>query len=968
MPKESKLQSSFNAGQISSSVLGRVDNPRYESGLLKTQNYIPIVQGPLIRRPGTLFVANYKDPSKPPVLIPFQFSINQNYMIEAGDKYMRFYQNEAQIVTNTTAFLVTGNYMIPGQSDLTGGALVLSGLRFQALRSSASAGVGERIFSTSTVSSGTTLELQSPYAWADLAKIRFTQKQDTLYLTHPNYPPTKLIRTGINTWDLKQIIFQDGPYLPLNSYASVGDATNIILNSVYTNAFNNASNAIQINTLPSFTISGGVGSSANVYVTASGHTFRNGDQVFVSGVTNSAGNPINNVTAAANPFFSYQTNSSANQASWTVANAGSANHFDLVGANIGGFSYTSGGTVQPALFQLITGSSGTFWADTQISSTSTTSNYWPMYRSIALVENGVRFWGHIVGVQNAANAIVALGPNQFLPGLPSLAAGSSQFWQMGVFNLINGFPAACTMHQDRLTFAGCPSFPQEIDASMTGSYEVFSSSGSNYQVANNNALQFNLNSQDLNAVRWLKSSNQGLVAGGANAEWSISPSTQTPALSPTNINAMQTTSFGSADVDALTVANSIIYVQRAQRKVRELLYFWQVQSFRSTNLTELAEGITLPSITKIVNQKENHPIVWGIRSDGQLLSMSYKRDDVTLQTEVGWAYHNLGGRSDSAFSPPLVGSMAVIPSGDTTFDELWITTQRYINGTTVGTIEVMSKPFDDITPQERSYHFDCGAIYNSSILVTGITNASSCVVTAPNHGLSNSSQVRFYNTVGMNLTTTDVDGNIVTSSVVNETLFQVASTTTNTFYLQDFYGNFVNTNSTSAYVGSAVINQLVSSISGFNWLIGETVSVLADGGICANTVISSTGVLTLQYPAAIVSVGYQYNSDGQLLRSHDGSAQGTAIGSTRRVNRAAFMLHNVGDFNIGPDFSRLTPCEFATADYNSAGVAAPLFTGIHRDGVESGGSAFSDTICFRQNSGLPGMVQACVRFLEENDV
>ena len=102
MPKVSKLQSSFNAGQISKSVLARVDNPRYDQALLLCQNYIPIVQGPLIRRPGTKYISYAKNQSAPfPALIPFQFSATQNYALEFGDHYIRFYTNEGQIITGS---------------------------------------------------------------------------------------------------------------------------------------------------------------------------------------------------------------------------------------------------------------------------------------------------------------------------------------------------------------------------------------------------------------------------------------------------------------------------------------------------------------------------------------------------------------------------------------------------------------------------------------------------------------------------------------------------------------------------------------------------------------------------------------------------------------------------------------------------------------------------------------------------
>lgn len=947
MPKVSKLQAAFTAGQISPTVTGRVDNPRYEMAMALVQNYLPIIQGPLIRRPGTKFVTNAKNSNQPPTLIPFQFSTTQNYMIEAGDKYFRFYQNEGQIVTSSNSFLVSGLYSATPPH--------IAESRFTAIRPSPITNPGDIHYNSSLISPGTILEIPTPYEFIDLQKIKYTQKQDTLYLTHPSYPPYKLIRTGVNTWDLKQVFIQDGPYLPLNSYLSIADNPSVVM---FPSSSNNiltiqaGSTAVISNTGQSV-----VNSGAIVITTATNHGFSNGQRVCVTNVFGTV--EANNVNDPSGATF---TNSSITQAYWVAGNVTNTT-IDLLGSKFQHiFVNTSVPIVAPALFQLYSLPSGqSAWTDVLVGS----SGQQPSFRNIALINqtDGHRYFGKISSVNNASKATVNLGIGLNLPDTTT-----NLFWQLGSYNAINGYPSACCFHQDRLTFAGAPGIPQELDASVTGNYETFSASGSNLQVNNNNALQFNLSSQDLNAIKWIKSATQGLLAGTSSGEWAISPNSQSPALTPTSINATQTTFYGSYDADAIQAGAATIYIQRAQRKVRELLYFWQVNNFKSTNLAELAETFTLPTITKLVNQKEPHPVIWCVRSDGVLLSMTYNRDDVTLQTSVGWAQHLLGGQSDSAGTQPLVKSVGVIPSGDTTYDELWLSVQRWINSSQVSTIEFMTKPFDQTTPQEQSYHFDCGAVYNSSIVVTGVSIAGSAIVTAPNHGITNSSVVRFYNTIGLNIQTTDVNGNVTTTNRFNENTFVVNSVSTNAFFIQDFLGNYINTNSCSVYVGSAVVNQLVTSISGITWLENETVGVLADGGIQANAVISNTGVLTLNSPAAIVAFGYPYSSQGQMLRTHEGSAQGTSIGSNRRVNRVAFMLNNVGDFSFGPTFTKLIPAEFEIADGQNADAATPLFSGVHRDGIESGDSQFTDSVCFQQNSGLPGQVLAIVRFLEENDV
>lgn len=954
MPKVNKIQTSFNAGELSKQIHGRVDNPRYEQGLLYCQNYIPLVQGPLIRRPGTKYVGYVKDSTKLPVLIPFQFSNTQNYILEFGDKYVRFYQNEGQIVTSSNSFLVTGLYAPYFQNAIPG--LV----RFTAIRSaSTSGGPQESILGTSLISAGSILELTTPFAFADLKGIKFSQKQDTLYLTHPNYYPTKLVRTGLNTWDLKQIYNQDGPYLPLNSYQTIADLASVTFSPDSTGPLINiqAGSSVLISNASAIAISNYIR-----LTTTTPHGFLSGQKVVVTGVSGTS--EVNNVDVPSGTIPTTNiTNSSPQNAYWVIGNT-TTNTIDLLGSAFSN-PYVGSGVVAPAIFQLTQMQQGSsyIWADTQANS-SVVSALFLSQRTIGIINptNALRYYGRVWKVFNAGKAQIILDTPQTLIDTSIISK-----WYFGAWNNLTGFPSATTFHQDRLMYSGPSSYPQEVDGSMTGQYELFSASGSNSIVNANNAVQFNLNSQDINQIRWMLSSPLGLLAGTNSGEWAIVPSTQNASLSPTNIKADQVTAFGSADSQAIFVGNAAIYIQKAQRKVRELLYYWQVGNFRSTNISELSQHITVPAVTKLVSQREPHPVVWGLRSDGALLSLSYNRDDVTLQANSGWARHILGGKSDTANTIPLVSSIAVIPSGDSTFDEMWLVTQRYMNGSTLGCVEYMTKPFDDFQAQETAAYLDCAGNYSSSIVVTGLSVAGSCIVTASNHGLTNSSTIRFYNTVGMNISLTDINGYVQSSNPINYQTFVVTSASTNNFFIRDFNGNYINTNSCSVYVGSAVVNQLISSISGISWLAGETVSIVADGGIHVNTTISQAGVLTLAYPAAKVNFGYAYNSDAQLLRSKDGSAQGTSIGTTRRVNRVAFMLHNVGDISVGPNFFRLIPAQLYNADANQTDVAPPLFDGILRDGIESD-YGFDDTTCFRQSSGLPGMIQSITRFLEEQDV
>jgi len=918
MPKASVLQPNFNAGELSPLVYGRLDSPRYKQGLATCLNYIPTLQGPIVRRPGTKYVNNVKDSTKPPILVPFQFSETQAYILEFGDKYIRFYANGGQILATGTTWKVVGEL------------IANIGFTFTGTQGDLSPPSGYAINSQTSVSPGAILEVVTPYAYTDLPLLRWCQSADTLYLFHPAYQTMKLQRHAQTYWSLKQIYFQDGPYLPLNSYSTLGDSTLVTLTPSGTTG------QITLSAGPIFNVSGVASDGGLIEVTTSAsHGHAVGDNVYIKGVTGTVGANTNNS----------RFNSGATPNYWTIAKVNSATTMTLAGSTFAG-AYVSGGTVAPALF-------------TDIGPTG--SNDPEVARSVALIMGGSRFWGTVFTSLDTSSLSFFVDPSNVLPGTTAATA-----WAIGVWSIKNGYPACGCFHQNRLMLAGAPGYPQEVEGSATGNFENFAiSAAATLAVTAANALQENLVSSDVNVIHWMKSTAQGLCAGTYTAEWAMAPSSQGDALTPTNFNAIQTSSYGSAQAEAVQQGNAVISIQRALRKVREMNFFFQVGTFRSTDLSEISEHITLPTITKLVTQKQPQPLTWGIRSDGNLVSLTYDRDDVTLKS--GWARYQLGGQSDAGGTNPIVQSMAVIPSTDLSFDQLWMTVKRYINGSTIIAVEYLTKIFDDSMLQEDAYHFDCGATYDTPLAITAITSANPAVVTSAAHGLSNGQSVKIVSVLGLNKSITDADGNVTITNLVNEQTFVVAGVTTNTFQLNDFNSNTIDSTGYSAYVSGGQARKLITTISGLTWLENETVNILADGAIHPSAVVSNAGVLTLSYPAAKVQIGYGYNSDGQLLRPDAGSADGSSIGQTRRVFKVAVMLHRVGDFLMGMNFSKLLPVSFQRADAQLADQATPLFSGIHRDGVESDYD-FEGQFCFRQGSGLPGMIQAVDLFMDETDI
>lgn len=243
MPKASPIQSSFNVGEISPLLFGRVDQDWYPAALATCLNYIPLIQGPITRRGGTYWASEVKNSSAKTRVARFEYSTTQAYIIEFGDQYCRFYKDNALITL--TAQSITGiTQASPAVVTYSGADTYANGDRVVITGVSGMGQVNNREFTVANVNAAANTfelsgvdstgydaytsggsvaevyEISTPYLEADLFDLKFTQSADTLYIRHPSYARRKLTRSGHTSWTLSLMADSDGPYLPTNTTAT----------------------------------------------------------------------------------------------------------------------------------------------------------------------------------------------------------------------------------------------------------------------------------------------------------------------------------------------------------------------------------------------------------------------------------------------------------------------------------------------------------------------------------------------------------------------------------------------------------------------------------------------------------------------------------------------------------------------------------------------------------------------------
>ncbi len=246
------IQTNFSSGELSPSIFARVDLTKYHNGLATMRNFFVDYRSGASTKPGSKFVIQAFKSSSAVRLIPFQTSLSVPFMLEFGDKYIRFISN-GQAVTETglaitgatqanpCVLTVAGNPWVTGDWVFVsgvGGMTQLNGRFYKVTVAGASVTLADvngnpiNALGFSAFTSGGTAArvytLASPYAAADLALLNFVQQTNTMYIAHPAYPPATLVFTSTTNWAINNITFGTTLSAPtgVSAATSVAGSTN----------------------------------------------------------------------------------------------------------------------------------------------------------------------------------------------------------------------------------------------------------------------------------------------------------------------------------------------------------------------------------------------------------------------------------------------------------------------------------------------------------------------------------------------------------------------------------------------------------------------------------------------------------------------------------------------------------------------------------------------------------------------
>ncbi len=887
------IKTSFAGGEYTPSLHSRVDLQRYSTGAKKLHNFIVHATGGISNAPGTYHVSEGKYDNKKIRLIRFLFSTLQKYVLEFGEYYIRFKKDGAVILkystwVTSTAYAV-GDYIKNSTTYYycaiahTSGTFAtdLAAGKWTATSWTTSTGyvAGDYIVHTGVMyycklahTSGTFLtdlnaekwiaqtiyEVPTPYTEDDLQYLDYTQSADVLYIASPDYQTRELSRLGDNKWTIGLYDFLNGPFMLPNT-----DDTKKIQSSL---------TAIGAST--ELTATGFIFQEGTLHVGSLWQLehYVEGQSVSYSGASTSA--PIKCGGTWRLITHGNWTGKIKIEKSKTGAFAGeetmlrefsSANDYN---ADTYGTEDMSDGA-EPFYIRIncYSGSVGT--AD--LSSD-------PFY------QRGI--------VKITAVAVGGATATAIIMRTIGIAATDTIDWAEGSWSDYRGWPATVEFHpEDRLVFANTYSEPQTAWTTQTGNYYNFFV---NSPLVDSDAISANLPSREVNGINALVPLSE-LIALTASCEASLRASSG--ALSPTTANFRVSGYSGAEPVKPVVVGNRAIYVQSIGTIVRDMGYDDLSQSFEGVDLSVMANHLFEGhSIIELAYQQNPDKIVWAVRDDGVLLSMTYMRE----QEVVAWTPHYF------------------LETGA----PLWETDTAYL----VGDIVMHDDLAYTCATGHTSDDFDTD-LEASKWTLTDITAQveSICVIPATGYNelwLSVKRGIKRY---------------------IERMVQRLASTEPED---QFFVHSGITYNSETP----------ATVITGLDHLEGKYVAVLADGNVIhnyLNPILVESGQITLATAALKVHVGIPYLPDGETLNIDEPSLQGKKI----KVSQIELRLLNSRGGYIGPDTDNLHEIEYnAVTEYDTA---LPLASDNVKEnlgaGYEDGGR-----ICFRQFDPLPFTLLALI--------
>jgi len=683
MARVSTIVTNFQAGEFSPRLEGRIDLQKYSSGCQKLENMLVFPQGGITRRPGTKYLGTAKIDSLQEFqgnsirLIPFEYSDEQAYVLELGHQYMRFYTSDGVLFNSSVNYFLDDIDIYLGLLRVTtrnthpfsnGDRVYISGVQGMTE-------VNNREFEIAN-RTNTTFTLKHPGTTTDVDGTGFgTYIRSTAGVPDDKVGKIHEISTPWGVDDLDGISYTqsaDVVYFAHKDYEPQ-ELTRFSANEFRLNAHepvdgpyldeNTTSTTVYASaqTTPPLTTTIRLFSSSSIFTSdMEGGLFRLREIL--------------------------ETHYDEWAASTSYANNATVRYNGHVYKHVTGSTQTSGNT--PPVHLSGTETYGSLDWEYQHDGTGY-----------------VRIFAHVSGTEVTAEIQEDQNGNAILPEHVVGSSNATTRWSEGAWSNRRGWPRALAFYEERLYFAGTTHQPQNIFGSKTADFRNHTPG-----TEDDGPINITIASDKVNVIKHMIPG-RFLQILTTSSEFTLSGGTGTQPVTPTNVNVLRETTFGTAEVRPLRAGSSTIMVQGGGEKVKEVTFDLDTDGLVGRDLTVLAEHLGRGGFKDMVWQQEPELVLWFVRNDGTLIGLSYDPQNNT----IGWHTHPIGDGG-------VVESIAAIPSGAE--DQVFLSVRRPFdayptpnNFDFVRHIVVMNQVYFG-TDIDDAFYVDSGLTYDGSATTT----------------------------------------------------------------------------------------------------------------------------------------------------------------------------------------------------------------------------------------------------------
>jgi len=280
----------------------------------------------------------------------------------------------------------------------------------------------------------------------------------------------------------------------------------------------------------------------------------------------------------------------------------------------------------------------------------------------------------------------------------TVSTGPHFVWAEQLISSIHGYPQAVTFHDNRLYFGGIKDKPAAVIGSKVGEYFNFDIGSGNAD----DAIDVTITSDRINEIRHLISSRnlQVFTDGG---EFFVPTSTDTSAVTPSNIVFMRQTPYGCNRAKPIIFDGATLYAQKNGKAIREYLYSDVETAYASTSISILA--------SQVIDSPVDMTMITGTATRPEQFAF-FTNTDGTLAL-----FHSIRSEKIAGWTAWSTRSGDKFTSITAVNENLFCVVSRVIGGTTIYTLEKFA--------DDDSLTLDCSGVTTLNQQGSPLVNGSS---------------------------------------------------------------------------------------------------------------------------------------------------------------------------------------------------------------------------------------------------